>query len=90
MAIGTVAKMFLALNVSILKEGIPKRSFYNLRDLAHFFLTITNLQSLPPSVANDLSSLDSKVSQEIRPSIRKMLQNVKVDKSYFDSANTKL
>lgn len=90
LAIGTVAKMFLAFNVAIIEGKLSRNSFYTLSDLARFFLTLTNSRAFPGYVSTDLSLVDPRISQELRPSLKKMLQNVKTDKSYLDSANTKL
>lgn len=80
--------MFLSFNANVL-EGKADGPFYTMKDLAEFFLHLSNAGTLPPYVEGGLSELDAKMMRNLRPSLKKMVRNVKTDKSYFDSSNTK-
>lgn len=88
LATGTVARMLLSFNAKIL-ETKTEEPFYTMKDLAEYFLHLSNTGTLPPYVEDGLSKIDTKTSGNLRPSLRKMVRNVKTDKSYFDSSNTK-
>lgn len=80
--------MLLSFNAKIL-ETKTEEPFYTMKDLAEFFLHLSNTGTLPSYVDDGLSGLNPKTSRNLRPSLRKMVRNVKTDKSYFDSSNTK-
>lgn len=82
--------MFLALNAAIIEGKITGRPFFTLKDFADFFLRMSNTLAFPDYVNAYLPFICPKVSAAIRPSLKKMVRNVKTDKSYFDSVNTKL
>lgn len=89
LAVWTAVRLYLAFNKMIL-QGNSDTAFFTLKDLADFFLHLSNYWKLPDYVNDYIDKIDPLISAALRPSLRKMIQNVKTDKSYFDSANTKL